>query len=191
MDFPPPDIVLRSFGCAGPAVPLPGGQGTSWRADDVVLKPVAADQDETWQWLDQVPPPALGPSAPRIGLPVRTVHGPLPVRGWGATRWLTGSSQGVPWRRRAEASLAFTRAVTAPHDLPHRTDPWARADRQAWGEEPLPSGVPASVVALFARIPTTDAPPQLVHGDITGNVIDDPHLGLGIIDLSLYLRPAA
>ena len=76
--------------------------------------------------------------------------------------------------------------------LDARTDPWARADRIAWGE--LPAGdlaaVPAVARLLAARRPV-GAPSQLVHGDLTGNVLFADGLPPAVIDFSPYWRPTA
>lgn len=43
----PPVAVRRAFGVVDPH-PLPGGQGTVWLADGLVLKP---DEGHVWDWL--------------------------------------------------------------------------------------------------------------------------------------------
>lgn len=44
----------------------------------------------------------------------------------------------------------------------------------------------------LAALRPPPGPPQLVHGDLTGNVLLSPHGGKpGIIDVSPYWRPAA
>lgn len=176
-----PDHVLRAFGQHGSAVPLSGGQGTSWRAGDIVLKPVPVQGQETWSWLHH----RLAPSLPRetalrIALPVAASDGSLLVDGWGANRWMPGSGAGLSLRRRAEAARAFHRATAAaPADLPTQQDPWARADRQAWGQEDLPPEAPGALAELLDQLPVTEQPLQIVHGDLAGNIIDHPVHGLG------------
>src|SRR5690348_3361717 len=46
---PPPAAALRDFGVSG-ATPhaLSGGQGTAWRADDLVLKPSTDPEADAW-----------------------------------------------------------------------------------------------------------------------------------------------
>lgn len=73
-----------------------------------------------------------------------------------------------------------------------RDDPWARADRVAFGE--ARADYPAEYQALLAPLlvaPLPDLPLQRVHGDLTGNVVFSPGSPPGIIDLTLYWRPMA
>ncbi len=74
-----------------------------------------------------------------------------------------------------------------------RNDPFSRADRIAWGEE-APDCHPqimAVVNRLMALHQPVDLPDQLIHGDITENVLFAPDLPPAIIDLSPFWRPAA
>jgi uncharacterized protein (TIGR02569 family) len=72
-----------------------------------------------------------------------------------------------------------------------RNDRWARADQAAWGETPLAPYVGAPHVARLARLlrPVV-APPQVIHGDLTGNVLFADPLPPAVIDLAVYWRPA-
>ncbi|MGN6676357.1 MAG: hypothetical protein ACTHKL_01075 [Streptosporangiaceae bacterium] len=51
MRIAPPSQVLQAFGVAGHIpVALEGGEGTSWRAGDLVLKPADREAEEmAWQ----------------------------------------------------------------------------------------------------------------------------------------------
>ena len=40
--------VLAGFGASAAPVPLPGGEGTTWRAGDIVLKPAGAPRAARW-----------------------------------------------------------------------------------------------------------------------------------------------
>jgi uncharacterized protein (TIGR02569 family) len=80
--------------------------------------------------------------------------------------------------------------VQRPSFLDHRTDPWATTDRVAWNEIPAVGfpGVPHLHQLTSALRPVT-APSQLIHGDLTGNVLFDDRLPPAIIDFSAYWRP--
>jgi Phosphotransferase enzyme family len=75
-----------------------------------------------------------------------------------------------------------------------RDHAWAIADRIAWEELALPAGPGFEdrelTDLLDARRPVA-APSQLVHGDLTGNVLFADDMSPGIIDFSPYLRPTA
>lgn len=66
------------------------------------------------------------------------------------------------------------------------------ADRIAWEEGPMPPGATREDAALrrlvAARRPIA-TPPQLVHGDLTGNVLFADDAPPAVIDFSPYFRP--
>ncbi|WIE73653.1 hypothetical protein [Curtobacterium sp. MCJR17_020] len=68
------------------------------------------------------------------------------------------------------------------------TDPWSRADRMAWGEEPLPAD--PTLDRLAAAFRPVRAPSQLVHGDLLCNVLFADGQPPTIIDWPPYWRPA-
>src|SRR6478752_9968351 len=57
----PPQSVLFAFGLRGTPVRLVGGQGTSWRVGDVVLKPRVDRVFQEWLGTEEaaIPPPGL------------------------------------------------------------------------------------------------------------------------------------
>ena len=79
-----------------------------------------------------------------------------------------------------------------PAFLDARDDVWARADRAAWGE-PDAGGqaAPPEVERLLAARRPLALPSQIVHGDLSGNVLFADPLPPAVIDLSPYWRPAA
>ncbi|MBA4170769.1 MAG: hypothetical protein H0X68_10245 [Chloroflexi bacterium] len=104
----------------------------------------------------------------------------------------------LAWRRRsrlARAGEAFHTAVRAeprPAFLDERADPWATGDRVAWDELPVSDFAGTKHVArLAAARRPVDTPDQLIHGDLTGNVLFAEGLPPANIDLSPYWRPAA
>ena len=120
--------VLAAFGAHADPVPLPGGEGTAWRAGEIVLKPAGDPRVARWTaglYRD------LGPCRPwprrdpgfRVPRPLRTAAGDWvagdPVTGgWVAWQWLPGepaSWAGVSpfWPRLIAASRAFHAALAA------------------------------------------------------------------------------
>ncbi|WP_214323396.1 hypothetical protein [Nonomuraea sediminis] len=77
-----PETVLNAFGLSGPPVPLGGGQGTSVRVGDAVLKPV--DSREETEWTSRLY--ASLPTAPgfRVPRPLHSPTGEYMVEGWAA-----------------------------------------------------------------------------------------------------------
>lgn len=191
---PPPAPVLAAFGVEGVPVPLPGGQGSSWRADRLVFKPASAEEEPTLRWLSEVARPAVTDHGVRLAFPVPSDAGAVLVDGWAATAWLAGDQPVARWGERAEAARACARTLAPidPRQLPRRDDPWARADRAAWGEgraAPL-ADHPLARAADAAPGGTRRALEGLVvHGDLAGNTLLHPSLPPAVIDLSLYVRP--
>jgi uncharacterized protein (TIGR02569 family) len=191
----PSSTVLHAFGVDGPARRLAGGHGTSWAADDVVLKPEGGVLHE---WLAGVCADVTCGGF-RLAAPVRTRDGGWSVQGWSATRWVQGAepdySAVSTWQEILTAGRAFHRAVAhlgRPAFLDTRQDWWAQADRVAWAERAT-RFVP-EFAALARRLGGALQPlghPQLVHADLTRNVLFAPGLPPAIIDISPYWRPPA
>src|SRR5690625_6018091 len=135
----PPDSVVRAFGAdPGQLVRLPGGQGTSWRAGDLVLKPGDAPVQ---RWLSSTLR-ELEPAGLRLAVPVAAAGGAWSVAGWTATSFVHGQEPDLrrptSWPKVVAAGRLFHHALAGtprPALLDSRTDPWAVADRVAWGEQ--------------------------------------------------------
>ena len=192
---PPPPGVLRAFELTGTPVPLTGGQGGAWRVGSVVLK---EDTDPRLQeWLGTV---LAGVEQAGFVLPevLRAADGRWVVGGGGASAFVPGTSSEtgrVDVSTVLTAGRAFhaaTQALPRPAFLAEREDWWARADRAAWGEAPAEVIAPlrplvAELEALLAPL----GPDQLIHADLTGNVLARPGRPPVIIDVSPAWRPAA
>ncbi len=184
---------MDAFGGDWPPEPLPGGEGRAWRAGTVVLKPLDRSV-ETLEWQAAV----LGRTRcddVRLALPVRAVDGGLLADGWYATKAVIGKHEPARWSdiiRAGEAFHAAVRAETRPPFLDLRTDAWATGDRVAWDELPVGDfNGTKHVPSLAAARRPIDAPDQLIHGDLTGNVLFAEGMPTAIIDLSPYWRPAS
>lgn len=182
----PPASVLAAWGVGRPRR-LDGGQGRSFAADGLVLKP--AGDPEQAVWLAEVLH-SLDVDGVRVTRPVRSATGEWVVDGWSAWEWLEGEHRSGAWDEVLEASERFHRAVAvvpwcSAVVASHR---WAVADRVAWGE--ASADLPASVGPLLALRRPVDLPCQLVHGDLAGNVLFSPTLPPAVIDVSPYWRPA-
>jgi uncharacterized protein (TIGR02569 family) len=190
----PPPAVLRAFGVGDtPARRLAGGQGTAWVAGDVVLKPGGGPVQE-WSAtaLAEVVPEGF-----RLAPPLSTRDGQWVCEGWVAWRRLEGAEPDLSTASACvaviEAGRAFHRAVAhlpRPGCIDARTDWWALADRAAWGERTV-RGVPEFADAL-GRLEAGLTPlgrPQVVHGDLTTNVIFAPGSAPAVLDISPYWRP--
>ena len=174
--------VLASFGASADPVSLPGGEGTAWRAGEVVLKPAGDPRVARWtadlyRDLDSLSPVGpLDPSAARrdpgfrVPRPLRTVaedgaagdwvaQDPL-AGAWVAWQWLPGepaSWSGVSpfWPSLIAASRAFHAALAgrpAPPWLGRDGSQWTVGDQVAWGERDPGSVLAAAPAPLAGQL---------------------------------------
>lgn len=190
-----PPQVLAAFGVAAEdVVHLDGGQGSSVRAGALVLKPYADDLEVTWfaGLASRVLPDGFC-----LPAPVAALDGRWTVDGWAAVEHVPGVADPEGrWQQVVEAGRAFHAAVSGeaePGHLAARSHRWAIADRVAWGEQDVLVGTLSR--PLLDRLERlrgpVDLPSQLVHGDLSGNVLLDDGATPAIIDVSPYWRPAA
>ncbi len=172
-------------------MPLRGGQGTSWRAGQAVLKPADLTVAEL-EWLAEVGSRIRG-SGFRFAAQRRAATGAVSVDGWCATDFVTGQHASGRWAEAISAGERFHAALAGiprPAHLDHRQSPWAIGDRVAWGETPMAEFAHVRhVPRLAAAVRPVTAPSQLIHGDLGGNVLYDDALPPAIIDFSPYWRP--
>jgi uncharacterized protein (TIGR02569 family) len=183
----PTSAVLDAFGLTGAPEPLAGGEGRSWRAGDVVLKP--CDDPVEWAWLTEVLP-SLPQDGFRLALPVCARDERSVVDGWCAQPVLAGAhaERWIDVLEVAERFHAATADVERPAFLDARTNPWSVGDRVAWEERDAPHTHPLLQRLLAVRRPL-DLPAQVIHGDLTENVLFEDGLAPAIIDITPYFRP--
>ncbi|MFN2494786.1 MAG: TIGR02569 family protein [Pseudonocardiaceae bacterium] len=189
----PPEHVRAAFGARGEELaPLP--PGPAWRCDDVVLTPVDGAVQAAWvaQTLD-----TLQVEDVRLARPLRSSDGRWVVGGWSATRYLVGQP-GPRYDEVIAVSLRLhvaTAALPRPRFLDDRADLWTVADAVAWGERDageLPPGG-GELAAEMADLVTARRPvalhPQVVHGELFGNVLFTESAPPAVIDFVPYWRP--
>jgi len=191
-----PEAVLSAFGLTGEVQRLPGGQGDSFRCGDAVLKLVGEDEVEETNWIcgSLV---SLVCDGFRIPRPKLTGDQLWVADGWTATEFAPGEADPVGrWPELLDASRRFhetLRDVPRPNFLDRRHHPWAVADRVAWAEssvEPIAALAPV-VGRCLGLLSPVDAESQIVHGDLSGNVLFADGFAPAIIDFSPYWRPTA
>jgi uncharacterized protein (TIGR02569 family) len=185
MPQPPPQVVA-AFGGSDPLEPLAGGRGTAWRTGDLVLKPLDASAEELeWQGrlLD-----SLDCDGFRVSR-LRGIHD-----GWCAWEYVHGEHRERAWPEVIAAGERFHAAISdlpRPPFLDRRTHHWAIGDRVAWGE--LPAGNLPHVKhlprLLAALRPIDASASQLIHSDLTGNILFADGLAPALIDFSPAWRP--
>ena len=193
MPIPPPRAAIEAFGLAGTALPFAGGRGNAWRVGELVLRPVDHGEPPL-DWQAEI----LGSIATnefRLSVPRRTLDGALACEGWCAWEFVEGVHEEGRWREIIAVGELFHEAlaeVAEPDFIGRRSDPWAIGDRVAWGDLPAGSFTQVKHLAdLVAVRRPLDSGRQLVHGDLTGNVLFAEALAPAIIDFSPFWRPPA
>lgn len=191
----PSKDVLASFGLGALiAWPQSGGQGDAWRTEHVLLKPVDNDAAAAWcaQVLAELPERGF-----RIARPVASVDGDFVVGGWSAWNVVEGEHDlRHRWPEVIRIGMALNEALAAatrPPFLKDRTDVWAVGDRVAWDEQPLEVHDPtlrSFALRLYRYVEPSTEESQLIHGDLSGNVLFHPGVSPAVIDFTAYWRPA-
>lgn len=210
---PPSDYVLHAFGLAGPASHLPGREARCFTAGGAVLK--RADDDDESQKVAEMVTSLLGKLSPaslyRLPRPMSAVKnaGTYIQGGWTASQYINGKEGPKDHFR------DILRICKALHDdlssissqppafIGKRTNRWSQADCVTWGEMDVNQvpGINHEILAHLAspleqlkqmkrELPIIPAE-QLIHADLTGNVLfsQDGELPT-VIDITLYWRPA-
>lgn len=136
----------------------------------------------------------------RVSRPLATSTNAWHYDGWTASHFVPGTepdhAAAPGWLEIIDAGRAFHRAlatVPRPDFLDRRTNWWQTGDHVAWQEQ-QPDLVPY-LQAPYQDLVTLTAPvvepSQLIHGDLTGNVLFAAGLPPAVIDFSPYWRPAA
>jgi uncharacterized protein (TIGR02569 family) len=189
----PPQEILQAFKLEGTPVLLKGGQGTSYRVGDVVLKPTDDAVEATWLAEINI---KLKSDKFRVTQPIPGPDGNWVYHGWTANTFLEGKHIPENYAGVINVSKDFHEAlaqIPKPEFFDDRQDIWAVADRIAWGELPIPDFELTNepLKKIFKLLEPNKLPNQLIHGDMgTGNVLFDDKLPPAVIDLSLYYRPA-
>lgn len=190
----PPAAVLSSFGLHGEPVPLTGGRGQSWLVGQAVLKPRDMPLP-LLQWQADLLTRLDSRDDFRVSVPLRTVDHEWTSHGWTAWRYQPGRHLPGNWLEVVDVGQCLHTALQGepePAFLAERTDVWAVADRVAWEASPVMDHAGSEHLdRLLGALRPVPGLAQLVHGDLTGNVLFHPHLPPLVIDLSPYWRPPA
>jgi hypothetical protein len=180
------DEAVRRFTDSPLRERLPGGQGRSVRAGDLVLKPV--DEVSKYEWLGDALE-GVDFHGLKAAAPMRSLAGAWCEQGWGATRHVDGAFVEGRMVDKLAASTAFHRAVShigKPAAFDTWTNPWTAAAQVAWNERSVPEDAPDEVKtvvrSLQSRWQPVSLPSQFVHTDLA------PAASLELLDLPQALR---
>lgn len=189
----PNQDILNAFGVSGKPILLTGGEGTCFRIDDVVLKPIKNSIEVSW--IADIYQ-SLTSDKFRVPKPIRAKDGSWIYKGWTASEFLEGEHRPGHYAEAIETSKAFHRAlanIPKPNWFDQKTDVFAISDRIAWGELPLPDFEIANepLKRIFSLLRKNNLPNQLIHGDWgTGQILFHDTLPPAVLDMTPYFRPA-
>ena len=182
--------VFAAFAVSSDPIALSGGEGPAWRVGDLVFKPAAGEEE--WSWLG-AHLPSVREDGFRLALPVPAPDDRWVIDGWSAQTCVAGGHPSEPrWLEVLDVSArlhAAMRHLPRPPFLDARTHEWAIGDRVAWGEMAPPVRHEFLDRLLEIRRPV-ELLPQVIHGDLTENVLFDDALPPAVIDPAVYWRPA-
>jgi uncharacterized protein (TIGR02569 family) len=182
-----PSEVLKAFKCSGDPQKLEGGQGSSYRVGELVLKPV--DDVARYEWVAELLT-KIRSSEIRIAMPQRTELREFTHLGWGATRYEPGEATHGRWSEKLavcrELHSSLRRVQMAP--LPPGSDPWTRAHQITWQEVEMPQDIRPETQHLLAPLfqaydPMTRSR-RVIHSDMCGNILFAAGLKPLVIDFS-------
>lgn len=182
----PPPRVLAAFGVSAEPEPLAGGTGSAWRCGELVLKPLDASVEELeWQGT-------LFDGLRCDGFRVSQLRGTSD--GWCAWELVAGEHRERAWPAVIAVGERFHAAIAGvprPPFLDRRTNHWAIGERVAWGELPAEDFAQVKHLTRLVEVlrPVDATASQLVHGDLTGNVLFADGLPPAVIDFSPQWRP--
>jgi uncharacterized protein (TIGR02569 family) len=188
----PEKDVLQAFGINANPKPLSGGEGTSFIAENAVLKPIDSEIEANWRanLMEEIIEDNF-----RIPKPIRAITGQWIYKGWQAYEFIEGHETKGKWEEKINVSRSFHRVLKKfprPEFISNSNHPWGQADRMTWDENPLVYGAPleSTLKRLLSIKRDMNIPFQLIHGDMTGNILFAESLPPAIIDMSPYWRPA-
>jgi len=171
---------------------LRGGQGTTFKAGSIILKPISNSEEYAWiaENMNTIQQEGF-----RVAQHLKTKDGEWIHAGWGATEFIDGREEKDHWEEKINVSRKFHKMLARfprPDFIAKAMHPWAIADRKTWGELPFThhERLSSALNRLRALLKPLSLPNQLMHGDMTGNILFHEGLLPAIIDFSFYWRPA-
>jgi uncharacterized protein (TIGR02569 family) len=186
---PPPTLsVAKAFGSTQEPVLLKGGQNTTYRSGDIILKPSEGDEKE--QWIAAVFSALPKTTEVRIARPVTSSSGSWVHGGYVAWTFLSGEHvQGVRFAEKIRASRelhTLLKDVPKPATLGTPASSWATADQVVWHGHPYAydKEFMQLIDQITPHLKELEAKNQICHGDLSGNFLLDDGLPPAIIDFS-------
>lgn len=189
---PPTQAVAEAFGSKEIPVVLKGGQGTTYRSGNIILKPSEGDEKQTWTAeLYQSLPDSSEVRFPR---PIKSINGTWVHKGYMALSFVEGEHAKGHYAEKLSASIAFHKllqGIPKPDFVGQGENSWSIGDLVAWNNREF--NYDQEFMDLYNQIKPhlkpLDLPKQLIHGDLSGNFLVYPTLPVAIIDYSHAWAP--
>jgi len=187
-----PLSVLTAFDAPIDVTPLTGGRGETFLAGNLVIKP--AGEEIVANWVAETVS-SLEIEGLRVAKPVSTRYGTWVHEGWIAYEYVRGKEVLGRWEEKFEVADKLHQAlanIAKPDFMGNRKHPWAIADRLIWESSQSENGNLLEDVStrLDRLVRPIDMVNQVIHGDLTGNILFYEGLPPAVIDFSVYWRPA-
>lgn len=181
--------ICRRFSDSGDIHPLEGGQGESYRAGEVVIKPVPHRDEYLWFAELFENNELLSRFYTR---PVKSIDGNYIEHGYCATRFIPGKFLTDKMESKIEITREFCsllKNIPKPSTMDSWVSPWTQAQDIAWKRVEIPDNLPDYCRHLIEKISELDLKSQIIHSDLAGNILfsgENPF----IIDFSPGYYPA-
>lgn len=169
--------VIEKFSVSPDLSVLDGGRGKVVKSGNLVIKPVL--EPEKYEWYAGLFE-KYHFSEIKYSRPVRSLSGSFIEDGYGATEFLNGKFFAGKMREKIQASHAFNshlKDIPKPAEFDSWKSPWTNAQDLAWGKCQMPEDFNAkarsNLAALFRFWKKIDMPVQLIHTDLSGNILFD------------------
>ncbi|MCD7034811.1 hypothetical protein LRR81_11200 [Metabacillus sp. GX 13764] len=185
--------VLHSFNLSGEIIPLKGGQNTSVRVNNAVLKPVenALHSELLFTIIH-----SINPVGYRLYRPIKSNKGTFVSEGWSCTAFEQGQEVNGYIKEKLYVSRLFHHDLAAIKfkGILESDNPWSMAHRIAWQINELPEEVHPEareiINNLLKKVHLKEQyHRQIVHSDLAGNILFDVVLPPLIIDFSPTIAP--
>ncbi len=189
---PPTQAIAEAFGSREIPVLLKGGQGTTYRSGNIILKPSEGDEKQTWTAeLYQSLPESSQVRFPR---PIKSINGTWVYNGYIALSFVEGEHIEGHYAKKLSASIAFhelLHGIPKPDFIGLGENSWSIGDLVALDKREF--NYDQEFMDLYNQIKPhlkqLNFPEQLVHGDLSGNFLVHHVLPTAIIDYSHAWAP--
>lgn len=186
--------ILYAFNLDGEIKPLSGGQNTSFRVKGFVLKPID-NNVQYCEWLLNIIS-EINPHGYRVSKPTRSNIGTFVYKDWCCTHYEPGEHRKGNIEEKLKVARLFHSDLADKSflDIPKTEDPWSKSHRIAWQSEKLPQSLSKQAVKILGELLSNvrlkeNYKVQIVHSDLSGNILFDEVLAPLVIDFSPTIAP--